>query len=55
MKLLSESEIHAARTVFDLLDADNDGCVTESEARNAYRSFYTTLETLSGGKSLVKK
>ena len=41
--------------MFELLDADKDGTVTESEARNAYRSFYTTLETLSGQSSFIKK
>ena len=55
VKLLSANEIRAARTMFELLDADKDGTVTESEARNAYRSFYTTLETLSGQSSFIKK
>ena len=54
VKILSANEIRAARFMFEFLDKDKDGSVSETEAKDAYRSFYTCLDNLSNKGSQQK-
>ena len=50
VKLLTPNEIRSAKTMFDLLDTNKDGGITENEAHNAYKNFYVCLDDLQNIK-----
>ena len=46
MRLLTPNEIVAARRMFDAMDVNQDGYVSEFEAKECYRNFYVTLHAI---------
>ena len=39
--MLKPKEIQQLRTNFEVFDTDGDGCVTEYEARRAFKNWFT--------------
>ena len=44
--MLTPNEIIAARRMFEAMDVNQDGYVSEYEAKECYRNFYVTLHAI---------
>ena len=46
IQMLTPNEIIAARRMFEAMDVNQDGYVSEYEAKECYRNFYVTLHAI---------
>ena len=55
VELLTDKEVLAAKIAFARLDVNNDGSITELEARKVFEEYFSRLNSTHGWVKLKKR